>query len=89
VIRVPGQLAEQGSIAARSGFELQNRMVYSKAVQEFIPYFFCKRFGSAYQLIGHLHVAGKGDAGGTYIPGVQIVNSAHPSYLQHSLLYLL
>jgi len=66
---------QDSPVAAGVGFELENRMIDAKSFIELLPDPFREDFCSTYRLIFHLDVAGKGDAGGTYIPGVEVVNS--------------
>jgi len=72
-----GQLAEHAAVATLDGLKLQDWMVYTETVEKLVPNLFGKGFGAAQELIGHFHVTGKGDAGGTHIPCVQVMDAAY------------
>jgi hypothetical protein len=56
------QLAQQVSVAAGCGLELEHGVIDPKGLQEIAPNLFGQRLSSADRLIGHHHMAGKRDA---------------------------
>jgi hypothetical protein len=52
-----GKLTEHGAVAALGGLELENRVVDSEMVEEFVADLFEEGFGSAQGLIRRLHTA--------------------------------